>query len=304
MKTTTKHGERIGSNRSQKTAQRVRSGPLGQVLPPLIGIFACFLFPTIASASVQITEIMYDTPGSDAGHEWIEITNTGSQTVDVGKYKLLESGTNHGLTLVAGNTMLAAGSSAIIASDAKKFAGDYPSFSGNLFDSTFALSNTGELLVIKDASSSVQDTVAYNSSLGAVGDGGSLHRQADTFIVALPTPGIFPGVLQNVPKALVPVATAPVKKTPTTSSKKSLSTYQKNTSAGNSVKKSYTAHAASAYISPTRQMAAPESAPAIPQLFLWIIGCAAIVLLGIAGVIFTLFTKKETNLSSQEFKIE
>src|SRR3989344_4319339 len=46
--------------------------------------------PASVAASVQITELMYDLEGADNGFEWVEITNTGSTAVDVGKWRLFE----------------------------------------------------------------------------------------------------------------------------------------------------------------------------------------------------------------------
>ncbi|MES2006822.1 MAG: lamin tail domain-containing protein, partial [Patescibacteria group bacterium] len=126
---------------------------------------------------MQITEVMYDTPGSDAGREWVEITNTGLENIDVGKYKLFENDTNHGLKLVSGSSTLTPGASAVLASDAAKFLIDYPNFSGILFDTAFALSNTGESLAIKDASSTVLSTIEYSALEDANGTGGSLQLQ-------------------------------------------------------------------------------------------------------------------------------
>ncbi len=242
---------------------------------------------------------MYDAPGADEGREWIEVTNVGNNPVDLGKFKLLESGTHHGLAVVSGGRTLAAGASAVIAADTKNFAVDYPSYSGILFDSAFALLNTGELLVIEDASTTPLDTVLYTAAVGADGEGGSLHKNGSSFASALPNPGIYPGELIAVPKAAVQEKAVP--KTPT---KKSAS------SAAPAKSPSQKTSAVSAYNSaqpaaPVHALAQPPvKIPAIPQLYLWILGCVAVILLGIAGVCLVLLGRQETPVTADEFKIQ
>lgn len=149
------------------------------------------LFPALAHATVNITEIMYDLSGTDTGREWVEITNTGNSAVDVSGYKFFEANVNHSLTLVAGTGTLAAGSSAIIADDATKFKIDWPSYSGILFDSSFSLSNTGESLALKDDALTVLDSASYDPSLGATGDGNTLQWNGSAFAPAAPTLGTY-----------------------------------------------------------------------------------------------------------------
>lgn len=250
------------------------------------------LLPNFVFASVQVTEIMYDMPGVDTGREWIEVTNTGPEAIDISKYKFFESGTNHGLVFVSGSKILPAGGSSIIASDAKKFSIDNPAFSGTLFDSSFALSNTGESLVIKNASSTELDTASYVANEGANGEGGSLHKSGNIFIVGLPTAGVYPGEIIAVPKAPAKEKAA-VKKT-TTTTKKSAASGTKKSSATSSANQ----------MQQQEQSASAAQAPAVPTLFLWIMALAAVLLLGIAGVIFLLVGGKETFITADEFKIQ
>ena len=149
------------------------------------------LFPFTVSAQIVISEIMYDLPqGSDSGREWIEILNQGTTPTEITALRLFENNTNHKIT-AAGADTLSPGGYAVIADNASDFKSDWPQFSGLLFDSTFSLSNSGETLALKDASSTVLDTISYQSSLGAAGDGNSLNRElgASTFVPKRPTPG-------------------------------------------------------------------------------------------------------------------
>jgi hypothetical protein len=252
---------------NEKSRTRKRSRPLGRVL---LSCAVFFALPGIAFASVQITEIMYDLPGGDSGREWIEITNTGSQPIDISHYRLGEGTTNHLLVVVSGSTTLPAGSSAIIADDPAMFKTDWPAFSGTLFNSTFSLSNTGENLSIKNAVSVSEDSVSYASGMGAAGDGGSLQRSGATFMPALPTPGMFPGELRPVPVA---VKSAPAEKSPTASTK------PKTTK--------LSAQAAAVAEAP-RDTFDPSAVPVsrVPPMTLWILGLIGIISLGTAGAVF------------------
>jgi hypothetical protein len=140
---------------------------------------------------------MYDPSGTDTKHEWVEVCNTGSVSTDVSNYKLNESGTNHGLTLTRGSGNLAHQACAVLADDATTFLADYPSFSGNLFDTAFSLSNSGEALILRDSSLADVDGISYSSSQGGAGDGSSLHRSGSTFVGGSASPGSESGLVAN-----------------------------------------------------------------------------------------------------------
>jgi hypothetical protein len=259
-------------------------------------LFAAFLLlPSVSFASVQITEIMYDLPGGDTGREWIEITNTGSDTVDLSTYKLLEGTTNHGLT-EAGSMVLAPGASAILADDPLKFKADWPTFSGLVFNTVFSLSNSGETLSIKKGTV-VEDTIAYSSALGAAGDGGTLSRSGSGFVAAMPSPGVYPGPLTPVPKVekAVPVKNT-ASKSPAAQSK--ISATVKNT------QNTASAGASEETFDPESQ----KQNEAVP-LMVWIAGLVAILGLGVTGTVYARLStprisgKEETRPQEDEFQI-
>ncbi len=155
-------------------------------------MFVCCT-PIRAFAAVQITEIMYDVPGTDTGREWVEVTNTGSVAEDLGAYRLFEGNTNHSITVLSGSGILVAGASAVVVEDGAKFAADWPSYAGPVLKSSFSLSNTGETIGIKDSSLTLVDSATYDSSMGAAGDGNSLQRSGATFAAGAANPGTYSG---------------------------------------------------------------------------------------------------------------
>lgn len=149
-----------------------------------LGVF----LPCGSFAQVQISEVMYDLPGSDT-NEWIEVENLSSGEVDISGWKLFESNANHSLKIINGTVALPTGGFAVIANDAQAFLTAYPAYSGILYDSAFALSNSGEVLVLRDAGGKDIDTVSYPVSVGAAGDGASLQKIGTTWKTGIPTPG-------------------------------------------------------------------------------------------------------------------
>ncbi len=153
------------------------------------------LLVLITPSYALINEIMYNPVGSDIGHEWIEIYNGQNTQINLSKWKFYESGINHGLTLKQGVFLLQPDDYAIICDNSSSFLSAYPDFSGNLIQSSFSLSNTGENLVIKNEFGEVVDNIIYSNSTGGNGNGFSIGLVNDLWKETIPTPG-----KANVPK--------------------------------------------------------------------------------------------------------
>jgi len=151
--------------------------------------FVFFLSPKVVEAGLVINEIMYDPAGSDGTREWIEVYNNGGSSVDFGAYKFFEANTNHGLTLISGDANIPSGGYAIIASDPASFQTDWPGVSSAIFDSSFSLNNTGELLALKDGDGNITDQYTYSSTSGGNDDGNSLQLLSGAWSGNSPTPG-------------------------------------------------------------------------------------------------------------------
>ncbi len=146
--------------------------------------------PISVHAQLNITEIMYDPAGTDAGHEWIEIYNSGSSPITVTEWKFLENAVNHGIVEHRGGSTIPAGVYAIIADNPANVLADIPTYAGIIFDSAFSLNNTGEIIALVDESGSTTDSVTYTAIDGASGSGGSLQKNSqNVWQSATATPG-------------------------------------------------------------------------------------------------------------------
>ena len=151
--------------------------------------------PLFYVSAVVMNEIMYDPAGSDSGHEWIEVYNSGTSSVTLTKWKLATGDTNHKIFAV-GNSALQPQSYAVIAANTAKFQSDYPAYAGTLFHSSLSLNNGGEAITLFDASHVQSDSVTYDSAWGGEGDGNSLQHapfSSGQLSPRKPTPGTTMG---------------------------------------------------------------------------------------------------------------
>ncbi len=180
-----------------------------------------------ALAGLEINEIMYDLEtGSDEGREWVEVYNNGNEPVDFSTYRFFEADTNHKLISIVGGRNIPPLGYALIISDAVKFKTDWPAFVGIIFDSTFSLSNTGEVLMLKDKDLNIVDQRSYSSIMGATGDGKTLQLVGGSWVASRPTPGAENKFFKPVPKVAPKTETKPkeiVSQSETVEIKKSVS---------------------------------------------------------------------------------
>lgn len=220
-----------------------------------------FLLPAFANADIVISEIMYDVPGSDSGREWIEIQNTGKSEVDITGWKLFESGAHHKITPEQ-SASIPSGGYAVIADNISAFREDWPSYTGVIFDSAFSLKNTGEALVLKNASSTLLFETTYEAR-GAKGDGNSLNPVGSTWEARTPSPGATVHASAVIPEAKE-----------LSGNRESIGTVQKGDSAGDPRVVSNTASAAS--------FQGSDSSGIIP----WALALLGVIGLGVVAVLF------------------
>jgi hypothetical protein len=156
----------------------------------LFVLLVIFAIPFHSFASVFINEVMYDLEGTDSDREWIEVKNDSSESINFSEWKFYENSSNHGVTLYQGEEVISPGGFAVIVDSPETFLSDWPSFSGNLFDSSWSsFSNAGETFSIKNEDGDVIDEITYTSEDGAGGDGNSLQIIGGVLVPASPTPG-------------------------------------------------------------------------------------------------------------------
>ena len=133
---------------------------------------------TVTSSSpgqVIINEILANEVGSDTGNEFIELVNVGGLNVDLSGWKLWDAdAARH--TFPAG-TVLAPGKALVVFADAAAI----PSGLSNAVAAstgTLSLNNSGDSVVLKNASSKTVTSYTYASSLAST-DGVSMNRSPD-----------------------------------------------------------------------------------------------------------------------------
>ena len=151
-------------------------------------IILLLILPAV-SAQIEITEIMYNVPGSDAGREWIEIHNTGN-TTDLTEWRFFESGSNHKLKNYTNDLILEPNEYAVIVDKPEAFLND-TNFTGTIIDSSWpSLTNNGEPLVLKTSKNgTIIVNITYIPLTEADGNGASLQLINNSWQACTPTPG-------------------------------------------------------------------------------------------------------------------
>lgn len=136
----------------------------------LIVFFVAFLFSKISySQNIKMNEIF--ARGVSGNLDWIEIYNSSSAAINIGGYKIYDSGGHNGTKpkklFLTGTTIPGYGYTVII-TDTADFPGDL---------SGFGLSSSGETVWLEDSLGTVIDTIAFpatalTQSYGRAPDGG------------------------------------------------------------------------------------------------------------------------------------
>ena len=158
------------------------------------------------TGDININEIMYDPPGTDANHEWIEIYNNYTKAINITGWKFYEAGTNHSLTLEQGSMTIPVEGYAIIADNATMFLHEYPECTCTVIDSVFSLGNTEEYIALKNATLDIIDYVTYNASWGAKDNNKTLELNATGSWEESRDEGGTPCQLNSVLAGAVPTA--------------------------------------------------------------------------------------------------
>ena len=147
----------------------------------------------VAYAQISINEIMYDLDGTDTDHEWVEIYNGGTDSIDLTDWKFSD-GSNHGINIPPenggqGSIVVGAGEYVVLSPNAPIFLSDHSGYSGTVLDTVMSLTNTTDTISLIDKDGAIADSVTYSSDQGGAGDGNSLSLQNSIWGSATPTPG-------------------------------------------------------------------------------------------------------------------
>ncbi|MBI3305474.1 lamin tail domain-containing protein [Candidatus Parcubacteria bacterium] len=181
--------------------------------------------PASAGAALVFSEIMYDLPGNDTDREWVEVVNCGPDAIAIatgsgsGSWRF-NDGANHILNdPVQGSTTLNQNNVLILTADAPTFLAEHPGVPGTVMDTVMNLKNTSSTLQLIDGGAVVA-TTAYDSGMGAKGNGRSLERADPCTNPTAPwqegsTDGGTPGVVAAVaPPPPTPPPPEPASPTP------------------------------------------------------------------------------------------
>ncbi len=165
-----------------------------------------FAWPAYASETDLIfSEIMYDLPGSDNNHEWVEIFNTSTSSIEVltgagGDTWRFNDGSNHTLNLFQGTTTIQSQEYFILVDDGEQFLLDYPDYSGIIFDTVMSLSNSSSTLSLSfDGGDTFPIVTNYDSAWGADGNGFTLEWGDNTWYESS-IEGGTPGQANSLPQ--------------------------------------------------------------------------------------------------------
>ena len=115
---------------------------------------------------VLFTEILYDTPGTDADEEWIELYNTTPSQIDLSGWSITDNnGTGRTFILPSGLT-IGPGAYITLANQSDAFFQLY-GYEADVYGSLPALNNNGDALVLFDPLDNEIDRVAWEGGAGA-----------------------------------------------------------------------------------------------------------------------------------------
>ena len=127
------------------------------------------------AAQVFINEVLANEAGSDTNGEFVELVNSGGTAADLSGWTLSDAtAVRH--TFAAG-TSLGAGQAIVVFAGASAIPGGLTNAVASSTGS-FNLSNSGDTVTLKNASSATVDTLTYTSALSGT-DGVSMNRSPD-----------------------------------------------------------------------------------------------------------------------------
>ncbi|MBN1398734.1 MAG: CotH kinase family protein [Bacteroidetes bacterium] len=124
-------------------------------------ITASFSPDTGYSGGIVINEINYNSSDAFNSGDWIELYNSGKQSIDVSGWIYTDSDTAHVFTLPAG-TILGAGQYLVLVEDSTLFTACFPNVKNFIGQTNFGLGGGGESMKLMDAEGQTIDSLEYD----------------------------------------------------------------------------------------------------------------------------------------------
>ncbi len=128
----------------------------------LPAIFLMFSANAFAGPSLIISEVFYDTPGTESSEEWIELFNPTANAIDLEDFIIEDN--NGPFQIPAGHT-IQANQTFVIARNAAGFAGLNLGVTPDLVGFTLSLNNGGDFLRLRNNLGILLDEVAWEGGL-------------------------------------------------------------------------------------------------------------------------------------------
>ena len=145
----------------------------------------------IAHANVEITEVMYDPQGANTSHQWVEVYNNSSSSVDLSTWYLADYDTSwHFRTIFSDDsTILNSNSYAIIAktSNLADFKSKNPNLGGQILKANITLGAESGHIGLSSDKKNIISEISYSSSMD---NGNSLQKINGSWKESSPTPGV------------------------------------------------------------------------------------------------------------------
>lgn len=154
-------------------------------IPILVVLFMAGV-PGSALAAILINEVAWMGSSDNPNAEWIELMNTGSETVNLAGYKVVSSTGSPSITISGSIT---SGGYYLLMRTSMNL------ISGVTADQAYtgALSNAGATLVLQDASGTIVDEVIGGTNWSSIGGDNTskktAQRSGNGWVTATPTPG-------------------------------------------------------------------------------------------------------------------
>lgn len=159
-----------------------------------ISLIFVLVFVSLSFVSaVRINEVMYHSNSTFQGtsiNEWIEVYNPSNESIDISGWKIKEDADNPQPINFSGTNTTVIGEYGyfIIAKKVTDFI-QYFNASCPVSQRSFTLSDSGKNISILNASDIAIDSLSYNPSMGANGNGKSLQFYNNLWQNCTPTPG-------------------------------------------------------------------------------------------------------------------